>query len=198
MDPITELLLALEESDGAPEHRDAAYRAVYPRLHAMASSLMRGESGTHTLQPTALVSEAYLRLVGHESIGWRSRAHFFAIAARIMRRILVDHARTRSRIKRGGDQTRVTLHDFLAAEDPSGDGGLIDLVAFDQALSALEDHSERMAKIVEMRVFGGLDVREVAMILGVSERTVSGDWAFASVWLAHRLRGPAAGDGNRP
>ena len=197
MESITELLMALEDPDGSAEHREAAYRAVYPRLHSMASQLMRGESESHTLQPTALVSEAYLRLVGQESIGWRSRAHFFAIAARIMRRILVDHARTRSRIKRGGDQRRVTLHDFLAADDAASAGGIIDVVSFDQALSALAEHSERMAKVVELRVFGGLEVKEISMLLEVSERTVSGDWAFASVWLAHRLRGSSEERGDR-
>lgn len=198
MTSITELLLALESSDGDPQHREAAYRAVYPKLHAMASNFMRSESNAHTLQPTALVSEAYLRLVDQESVSWKSRAHFFALAARIMRRVLVDHARTRARVKRGGDFERVTLHDFLATDENASEDRLVDLIAFDQALRSLESEHERMAQVVEMRVFGGLDVAEVAGTLGVSERTVGGDWAFASVWLAHRLkkeRGSESGDG---
>jgi len=197
MESITELLLALEQSDDDGTCRDAVYRAVYPELRGMAARFMSRESPGHTLQPTALVNEAYLRLVDHESIGWRSRGHFFALAARVMRRVLVDHARTRSRLKRGGDHSRVTLDDLVVTDGGMAEGRMIDVIAFDQALSALEGEHERMARVVEMRVFGGVDVIDIAVILGVSERTVRGDWSFASAWLAQHIKSARPEDRRR-
>ncbi|MBD3222157.1 sigma-70 family RNA polymerase sigma factor [bacterium] len=180
---ITALLRALDSGERDADHEQAAFEAVYPHLHAMAANLMRSERATHTLQPTALVSEAYLRLVDQSAVSWRSRTHFFAIASRIMRRVLVDHARNRSRQKRGGAYERVTLRDVLAVEGDHEDR-LIDVIAFDQALARLEAEHERIARVVELRVFGGLTVPEVAAILDVSERTVGGDWTFACMWIA--------------
>jgi len=183
---ITALLRTLEAPDADRGREQAAYEALYPHLRAMAGNLMRRERPDHTLQPTALVHEAYLRLVDQSAVTWRSRAHFFAIAARIMRRVLVDHARGRSRLKRGGVQERVTLHDVLAV-DGAPEGRLIDLIAFDQALRQLEAQHARLARVVELRVFAGLAVAEVAALLDVSERTVTGDWTFACMWLARTL-----------
>ncbi len=187
---ITALLQALDDDhrDAAREQAasEAAYEAVYPHLRAMAASFMRREPSGHTLQPTALVNEAYLRLADQSVLGWRSRAHFYAIAARIMRRVLVDHARKRASRKRGGDHERITLQDVLAV-DPGGEERLLDLISFDQALGRLEPEHGRMARVVEMRVFGGLTVPEIAGLLEVSDRTVAGDWAFACMWLARTM-----------
>lgn len=180
---ITALLQALDADDRDAAREQAAYQAVYPHLHAMAANLMRREQSDHTLQPTALVSEAFLRLVDQSALGWRSRAHFYAIASRIMRRVLVDHARRRSSQKRGGQYERITLQDILAV-DPGGEERLLDLISFDQALGRLEQEHERIARVVEMRVFGGLTVVEIAALLDVSDRTVTGDWTFACMWLA--------------
>ncbi len=144
---------------------------------------MRGERDGHTLQPTALVNEAYLRLVDQNRIGWRDRAHFFATAAIVMRRILVDHARARDASKRGGVWRRVTLTDQITAAE----GGLLDTLALDQALSRLSEMDERMAKVVEMRFFAGMKMEEIAHVLGVSRRTVAEDWNMAKRWLRKAL-----------
>lgn len=157
---------------------------VYDELRALAESCLQRERHGHTLQATALVHEAYLRLIKQEEVEWRNRAHFFAIAAQAIRRILVDHARGRQRAKRGGDRERVTLDEDVAIT-PDRD---LDVVELDEALEKLAQLNQRQARIVELRFFGGLALREVAEVLGVSPRTVDGDWCMARAWLRRELR----------
>ena len=181
---VTEILLSLG-SDG-PDNlaaQEKLYTAVYDELRQVAARLMRREREGHTLQPTALVNEAYLRLVDQNRIGWRDRAHFFATAAIVMRRILVDHARARDASKRGGVWRRVTLTDQIAV----GESGLLDTIALDQALSKLSEMDGRMARVVEMRFFAGMKMEEIAHVLGVSRRTVAEDWNMAKRWLRKAL-----------
>lgn len=171
-----------------PDSRKQLFATVYDELRALARSLMKAERAGHTLRPTALVNEAYLRLVEQDGIAWQSRAHFFGIAARAMRQILVDHARERAARKRGGRLTRVTLDESLAPAAPA-DCEILDLHANLEKLAALD---ARMAQVVELRVFAGMSSREVAHVLGVSRRTVDGDWGFARLWLSRELRGKAS------
>ena len=146
---------------------------------------MRGERAGHSLQATALVNEAYLRLVDTRRVRWQDRSHFFAMSARLMRRILVDHARARLYQKRGGGAQRVTLVDTLGGSDERPH----DLVALDDALEALARFDERRGQVVELRFFGGLTVEETAHVLGVSTDTVLRDWKLAKAWLLRELRG---------
>jgi RNA polymerase sigma factor (TIGR02999 family) len=181
---LTQILLALKAQGASnPEATARAFELVHDELHRLASKLMRGERAGHTLQPTALVNEAYLRLVDGTSLEWENRAHFFGIAARAMRQILVDHARERASAKRGGGWQRVTLDerlDLIAQRD-------VDVFELDDALTRLADMDARMAQIVELRFFGGLTAEEVAHVLGVSRRTVQNDWRVAKMWLAREL-----------
>lgn len=156
---------------------------IYDELHALAQAQLRQERPGHTLQATALVNEAYLKLIELKHIKWEGRAHFFGAAARIIRRILVDHARGRDRLKRGGDRKRIPL-DSSAIQD---DGKSVDLIALHEALEKLEALDSRQSKIVELRFFGGLSMKEVADVLGVSLRTVEGDWTMARAWLMEQL-----------
>jgi RNA polymerase sigma factor (TIGR02999 family) len=150
---------------------------------------MRGERPDHTLQPTALVHEAYLRLIEQERVAWRNRAHFFGVAAKLMRRILVDHARARLTAKRGAAQPAVQLEDGLVfAEERSGE-----FVALDEALQRLAQFDPRLERIVELRFFGGLPVEETAEVLGISTRTVKRDWNAAKMWLHGEMKQKAAG-----
>jgi len=175
----TQLLLALREAgDGG----DAATE-LYPELRRIAGRLMRGERPGHTLQPTAVVHEAFLRLVDAHTIEWQDRAHFLGIAAKVMRRILIEHARRRGAAKRGGSIDRVTLNDGVVSNDESA----VDLLALDEVLTRLAEVDERGAQVAELRIFGGLTVRETAEQLGVSTRTVNGDWAVARLWLTREL-----------
>jgi RNA polymerase sigma-70 factor (ECF subfamily) len=145
---------------------------------------MAGERAGHSLQPTALVNEAYLRLVDAKDVAWRDRAHFLAVSARVMRRILVDHARAKQYKKRGGDAVRVTFDEGLAVtNEPS-----LDFVALDDALEALAKLDERKSKVIELRFFGGLSVEETATVLKVSAATVMGDWRLAKAWLQREMR----------
>ena len=145
---------------------------------------MAGERAGHSLQATALVNEAYLRLINAKDVPWRDRAHFLAVAARVMRRILVDHARARHYQKRGGDAVRVTLDDALVvAREPDED-----FVALDDALTALEAIDARKSQVVEMRFFGGLTIDETAEALQISRDTVKRDWNIAKLWLLRELR----------
>jgi RNA polymerase sigma factor (TIGR02999 family) len=156
---------------------------LQPELRKMARRCLAGERPGHTLQATALVNEAYLRLVDIRSIEWRDRAHFFAVGARIMRRILVDHARSRGYAKRGGGAVRVEFDEALvvsAEADPA-------IVRMDDALNQLAAFDQRKARIVEMRYFGGLNAEEIAVVLGVSPQTVNRDWSLAKSWLAREL-----------
>ena len=156
---------------------------VYDELHRIARRHIGHEAIGHSLQPTALVNEAYLRLVAAHNVAWQDRTHFLAVSARIMRRILVDHARSRRYQKRGGDAVRVTFDEALAVSDESTQ----DLVALDDALVALETFDERKSRVIELRFFGGLSVEETASVLEVSPDTVLRDWRLAKAWLRREM-----------
>jgi RNA polymerase sigma factor (TIGR02999 family) len=160
------------------------FEAVYTELHHIASGLMRLEHRPNqTLQPTALVNEAYCRLVDQSRVGWENRAHFFGTAARAMRQILVDQARKRSADKRGGDWQQITFDERLGAGiEPD-----LQILDLNNALTRLAGKDERMAKIVELRIFGGMSAKEVAHVLGVSRQTVQDDWRMARMWLSREL-----------
>jgi len=157
---------------------------IYGELRGIAAAVLAAERPGHTLQPTALANEAYLRLIDSEKIEWRGRAQFLALAARSMRQILIDHARARAAAKRGGDRVRVTLSD-TSAEDLAG--WAPDVLDLDEALEELAAHDARKAKVVELRFFAGLDMREVAEVLAISQTTAEDDWYFARAWLRGRL-----------
>jgi RNA polymerase sigma-70 factor, ECF subfamily len=179
---ITQLLSKVRNGDR--EAQRELVPLVYRELHRLAASYMRRERPDHTLQATALVHEAYLRLTGVAEIDWQSRAHFFAIAAQTMRRILVDHARSASAQKRPGKWTKLTLESaLLYSEDQSEE-----LLALDSALEKLQEWDERQSKIVELRFFGGLSLEEVAEVLSISSRTVQRDWTMARAWLHAELQ----------
>jgi len=178
---VTRLLHEWRRGDDASFDRLMA--VVYPELHAIARRQLGGEHEGHTLQTTALIHEAYLRLVGAD-VDWDDRKHFFAVAARAMRRILVDHARSRQRDKRGGGVTVVTLDDGLALAEDSG----VDLLALDEALDRLAAMDERKARAVELHYFGGLTYDETARAMDVSAATVDRDLRMAKAWLLQQLR----------
>lgn len=184
---ITQVLQELGEGRGGRAAADRVFEAVHGELRRLAGGLMRREREDHTLQPTALVHEAYLRLVDDTVVEWENRAHFFGIAARAMRQILIEHARRRGAAKRGGGWERVTLDglQIAAASD-------VELLDLEEALQQLEKMDERMARVVELRLFGGLKVDEVAHVIGISRRTVHEDWRVARLWLAHQLAGDGA------
>ncbi|MGH9318368.1 MAG: sigma-70 family RNA polymerase sigma factor [Vicinamibacteria bacterium] len=189
--PITEILARWGEG-----HRDALddlVPAVYSELRRLAKAKLAKERSGHTLQPTALVNEAFLRLGSYQRISFQDRAHFFAVAARIMRRILVDHARKRRAAKRGGPARQVTLSESRLPGKPMN----VDLIALDEALARLEKKDRRQCEIVEMRYFGGLDDEEIAEVLGTSVPTVKRDWRVAKLWLRRALS-VSANTGNRP
>jgi RNA polymerase sigma-70 factor, ECF subfamily len=156
---------------------------VNQELRRLAKRYMFGERAGHTLQTTALVNEAYLRLVNSRRVNWQNRAHFFAISAQLMRRILVDHARARGYQKRGGGVPKVTLDEALVGSEEKGRN----LVALDDALTALAEVDLRKSKVVELRFFGGLSVEETAEVLKVSPETVMRDWRLAKAWLAREM-----------
>ncbi len=156
---------------------------VHQELHRIARGCMRGERAGHSLQATALVNEAYLRLIGAQQVDWQNRVHFLAVSARLMRRILVDFARAKNYQKRGGGEHAITLDEALIVVEPGRD-----LVALDEALDALAKMDERKARVVEMRFFGGLSVEETAAALDVSPDTVMRDWRIAKAWLLRELR----------
>lgn len=186
---VTRLLVRWGEGDDAA--LDELVPLIYDELRRMARRRMAGERHGHSLQATALVNEAYLRLVDARQVKWQSRGHFLGIAARLMRQILVDAARTRASRKRGAGVVRVTLDDRLAvAPDPG-----LDVLALDEALQTLARHDERKAKVVELRFFGGLSVAETASSLNVSVDTVMRDWKFAKAWLARELRSRPPAEG---
>ena len=183
--PATEVTRLLREF--RPGDDDAASRLmelIYPELKKLARAQLRHERAGHDLQTTALVHEAYMRLVGHRHHTWANRAHFYAAAANIMRRILIDHARARQAQKREGERTALPLDEALTlGQEPS-----VELLELDEALSELEKLSPRQTRVVEMRYFTGLSVPEVARALGVNPRTVDRDWATARSWLRLRLK----------
>jgi RNA polymerase sigma factor (TIGR02999 family) len=164
---------------------------VYSELRRLARCYMRRERPGHTLQTTALVNEAYLRLIDARQVQWQNRAHFLGIAAQLMRRILVDFARERKYQKRGGGALRVSFQERLAIS-PAQDE---EVMALDEALSALAQVDERKSRVVEMRFFGGLNEQEIATALGVSEETVRRDWRLAKAWLLRRLSEGTAHEG---
>jgi RNA polymerase sigma factor (TIGR02999 family) len=157
---------------------------VYDEFRHLARHYLRAERANHTLQPTALVHEAYLKLVDQSRVNWQGRTHFFAVAAQAMRRILVDHARAHLRQKRGGGAHRIELDEAVALSPQRGE----DVLALDEALEKLAKLDERQAKIVEYRFFAGMNVEEVANTLGVSKRTVEADWTMARAWLLRELQ----------
>jgi RNA polymerase sigma factor (TIGR02999 family) len=164
---------------------DAAVTALYDELRAVAARHLRMERSDHTLQPTALVHEAYLRLSKQDDLRWENRLHFLNIAAAQIRRILVDHARSRGRQKRGGDRVRVTLSEDIAAPDAE-----FDVIELDEALNRLDASSPEDRQIVELKFFGGLTEREIAAVLEISERTVRRRWLFARTWLFSEMDKP--------
>jgi RNA polymerase sigma factor (TIGR02999 family) len=178
---ITELLVAW--SEGNQDALEKLTPLVYGELHRLAHHYMAGERTGHTLQSTALVHEAYLRLVQTNRMQWQGRAHFFAVSAQLMRRILVDFARSRQRAKRGGKAPVLRLDDIPLSDEPCAD-----LVALDDALSALAAIDPRKSQMVELRFFGGLNVEETAEILKVSVETIQRDWRLAKVWLRRELQ----------
>jgi RNA polymerase sigma factor (TIGR02999 family) len=177
----TELLKALRA--GEAEAAERLLPLVYSELHRLASAYMRRERPDHTLQPTALINEAYLRLV-REDIDWNNRAHFIGFAAHVMRRVLVDYARTRNAEQRGGGLERVELqeHMFVSPER------LEQVTLVDQALVKLEKKNPRQARVVELRYFGGLSIEQIGAILEIAPRSVKRDWALARIWLFEELR----------
>jgi RNA polymerase sigma-70 factor, ECF subfamily len=178
---VTQLL---EKFD--PRDRPAAeqlFADVYAELRALASRYLRRERKDHTLQPTALVHEVYLRLVGQTPVDWQGRAHFLAIAAQAMRQILVDHARQKKAAKRGGDRHRIALHDDLVAESSRD----VDLLALEDALARLTKLDPCQAQMIELRFFGGMTIAEVAKVMGMSKRSVEREWTMVRAWLRREL-----------
>jgi RNA polymerase sigma factor (TIGR02999 family) len=187
MDPSQKdvTLLLAEAGRGDPAASARLMELVYAELRALAGSYARGQRADHTLQPTALVHEAFVKLVDASQAQWTDRAHFFALAATAMRQILTDHARARAAQKRGGGVwEKVSLSEAVLHEDA---GAAIDLIALDEALCELALYDERKHKIVEMRFFGGLTIEEVARLIGVSTTTVESEWRAARAWLGVRL-----------
>jgi len=173
-----------EMAQGKPEAAEQLIPLVYDELRRLASRYMRREREDHTLQTTALVHEAYLKLVEQRSVNWQSRAHFFGIAAQLMRRVLIDHARRNLREKRGGGQPVVVLDEAFVFS-PEQSSALVEL---DGALERLAAMDARQARIVELRFFGGLTVEEAGEVLGVSPKTVKRDWSVAKAWLHGELK----------
>jgi RNA polymerase sigma factor (TIGR02999 family) len=180
--PITELLAAW--GAGEPQALDKLMPIVHRELRSLASLHLRNERRAHTLQPTALVNEAFLRLVEQQRVRWESRSHFFAVAATTMRRILVDYARRRRALKRGVEPQRFPLDKIQISVDPE-----IDLLELESVLARLEELDPQLTRIVELRVFAGCTVEETAKALGISPSTVKREWRTAQVWLRGELEG---------
>lgn len=178
---VTQILKAASAGDSSAA--DALLPLVYDELRRAAGHLMRAERSDHTLEPTALVHEAYLKLVDQTRVEWQNRAHFFAVAAQAIRRILVDHARKKDSLKRGGDRAKLSLDERLIASFEQS----IDALALDEALRALADTHPRHARIVEARFYGGLTIRDTATVLGISTATVEREWRYARAVLFRML-----------
>jgi RNA polymerase sigma factor (TIGR02999 family) len=180
---VTRLLIEWKHGDAAA--LDRVLPLIYAELRRIASRHLRRERPGHTLQPTALVHEAYLKLVQATELDWRDRAHFFAVAARVMRQILVDHARARQAEKRGGAFQKVSIEE-VAAPGVTAD---IDLLALEKALGRLGDFDPQQGRVVELRYFGGLTIEETAEVIGISPATVKREWMMARAWLRRELSG---------
>ncbi len=193
---VTELLI--DWNNGDPTAVDRLMPLVYQELRKIARRHLGLENRDHTLQSTALVHEAYLRLVDQNRVHWRNRAHFFAVAAQMVRRVLVDYARERHAAKRGGAKHKVDLHEsiLIVAEESTAAHENVDLLALDEALNALAELDARQAKIVELRFFAGLTNAETSEALGISTATVQRDWVTAKAWLFDRLNRAGAADRN--
>jgi RNA polymerase sigma factor (TIGR02999 family) len=179
---ITELLI--DWNNGSPEALEKLMPLVEVELRRMAANYMRRENPGHTLQTSALVNEAYLKLIDQREVRWQNRAHFFALASQLMRRILLDHARSQRRAKRGGDAVHVNLDDVAVITPEKSE----DLVALDEALLRLTEFDPNKSKIVELRFFGGLSVNEVAEVMGIAPVTVMLHWRLAKAWLQREVR----------
>jgi len=180
---VTVLLRALEQGDAGAAEK--LYPLVYAELRRLAGSYMRRERIDHTLQPTALIHEAYIRLANEPGIHWQNRSHFVGLAATVMRRILVDHARRHNAAIHGGSDRKVPLDEvFAVAQARSGE-----VLAIDQALERLAHESPRQAKVIELRFFAGLSTEETAAVLGIASRSVKRDWALARIWLYKEIGG---------
>jgi RNA polymerase sigma-70 factor, ECF subfamily len=179
---VTLLLSALTRGDDGAASK--LIPVVYDELRRLAGSYMRRERVDHTLQATALVHEAYLKLIEQRSVNWQSRAHFFGVSAQLMRRILIDHARGHTREKRGGEQKKVSLDEAFIFSEKHAD----ELLAVDDSLDVLAKIDPRQARVVELRFFGGLSVEEAAEVLGVSPKTIKRDWSVAKAWLYADLK----------
>lgn len=178
---VTQMLQAW--SDGDQNALDELFAMVYEELHRLAGAYMRRERPNHTLQPTALINEAYLRLVDHSAMNWQNRAHFFGVAAKVMRHILTDYARSRGTAKRGGNVSKLVLDEGIASDQERD----IDLIKLDEALGILEKINPEQSKIVELRFFGGLSIEETAKVLGVSDSTIKRQWNVTKAWLYRQL-----------
>jgi len=183
---VTQLLRELK--NGHPEAAERLIPLVYDELHRLAARYMAREAPDHTLQPTALINEAYLRLVDQTRVDWQGRAHFIGVAAQMMRRILINHARDRNAARRGGGWDRVALEDDLLAAPTQ----MAEWLAIDEALQRLAAKDEQQCRVVELRFFGGLTAEETAEVLGVSAKTVQREWKMARAWL-HREIGKGRG-----
>ena len=178
---VTQLLKAMKSGD--PSAMERLLPLVYSELHRLAASYMRRERQDHTLQPTALINEAYLRLTrGH--LDWQNREHFIGVAANTMRRVLVDHARAHKARRRGGELSRVELEEGLAISEKQTE----EILALDEALNKLTEAKPRQARVVELRYFGGLSVEQIAAVLEIAPRSVKREWALARIWLYNELR----------
>jgi RNA polymerase sigma factor (TIGR02999 family) len=184
---VTDLLLRWSQGDG--EAREKLVPLVYDELRRVARRCLAGQRSDHTLQSTALVHEAYLRLISNDSVRWDNRIHFFAVAAQLMRRILVDHARMKNAKKRGGESITLLLDESLAPPKERE----IDLVALDDALTALAELDQRQSSLVELRFFTGLSIEETAQALNISPATVKREWATARLWLLREMNNRAQG-----
>jgi RNA polymerase sigma-70 factor (ECF subfamily) len=171
-------------SNGKQAAWDDLMPLVYDELHRQAARFLRKERPGHTLQTTALINEAYLKLIDQRNVNWESRTHFFAIASQAMRRILVDHARATHRKKRGGADIKLPLDEAMAV---ASDEKSVDLIALDEALDRLAKQDDRQARVVELRYFSGLSLEETAEVLHISRATVANDWNMAKVWLYREL-----------
>ncbi len=178
--------MTLEPKEETPKELDEVMPLVYRELRRLAARYLRSERPDHTLQPTALVNEAYLYLADQQGVVWQNRAHFIAIAANTMRRVLVDHARERGALKRGGDRRQVTLYSWIRVDDRD-----LDILALDEALTKLGVFNPAGCRVVELRYFGGLTIDETASLMGSSPATVKRQWAVVKAWLYRELQSTA-------